>query len=66
VETRGALTRGQSVGWLSGIRERTEDRGDHDDVVEIEPTVGTIDVALEVDTESFLEFFLSRLGLNED
>ena len=61
VECQGEHTRGQSVVWAAGERERTVDRGDHDDVAGLEPVEGTIDVAFEVDADRFLDFFLSRL-----
>lgn len=61
VECSGSLTRGQTVAWLGGTRERLEDRGDYDDAVGVEPVEGNIDVALEVDAERFLDLFVSRV-----
>lgn len=65
VECAGALTRGQTIAWLSGEQERIEARGEHDDVVAVEPVEGNIDVAMEVDAGGFLALFLERLGLAE-
>ena len=61
VELEGSLTRGQTVAWLDGRRERVEHRGDHDDVVGIEEVVGNVDVAVDVDVERFLRLFLTRV-----
>lgn len=61
VECAGTFTRGQTVAWVSGTRERLEDRGDYCDVVGIEPVPGTIDVALEVDADRFLDLFVERV-----
>ena len=49
-----------------GLRyARVASRGDYDDVVAVEKVEGTVDVALEVDADAFLELFLRRLGLRE-
>lgn len=61
VERAGTYTRGQTVAWLGGVRERIENRGDFDDVVGVEPIEGTVDVCLEVEAEPFLDLFLGRL-----
>jgi purine nucleosidase len=61
VELDGTLTRGQTVAWLSGRQERLTDRGDHDDVVGIDPVETNVDVALEVDGERFVDLFLERV-----
>ena len=61
VELQGTLTRGQTVAWLDGRRERVESRGDHDDVVGIEAVEGNMEVAVDVDGERFLDLFLARL-----
>src|SRR5207249_9470331 len=61
VELKGTHTRGQTVAWLSGRRERLESRGDHDDVVGMEEVEGNVDVAIDVDAERFLELFLERV-----
>jgi purine nucleosidase len=61
VECVGVHTRGQTVAWMGGMRERLVDCGDHDDVVGVEPIQGNVDVCLEVDGERFLELFLGRL-----
>lgn len=63
VELNGSLTRGQTVAWLNGRKERTESRGDHDDVVGIEEVEGKVDVAFEVDADRFLDLFLERVLL---
>lgn len=63
VELEGGLTRGQTVAWRTGRRERIENRGDHDDVVGIEDVPGQIDVALDVDAERFRSLFFERLAL---
>jgi inosine-uridine nucleoside N-ribohydrolase len=61
VECQGTLTRGETVAWLSGTRERIEDRGTYDDAVGVEPVEGAIDVASDVDAERFLELFVERV-----
>jgi purine nucleosidase len=61
VECVGVHTRGQTVAWLGGMRERLVDRGDHDDVVGVEPTEGNVDVCLDVDAARFMDLFLGRL-----
>ncbi len=61
VECLGQHTRGQSVAWIGGTRERLVDRGDYDEVVGLEPVEGGVDVCLGVDTERFLELFFGRL-----
>jgi len=61
VELHGTHTRGQTVAYLSGRRERTESRGDYDDVVGVDEVEGNVDVAVDVDAERFLEFFLERI-----
>lgn len=47
--------------WLDERRERIVERGDHDDVVGVDPVVGNVDVALEVDVAGFRALFLERL-----
>jgi purine nucleosidase len=61
VELQGSFTRGQTVAWLDGRRERIERRGDHDDVVGIEPVEANVEVVRDVDGERFLDLFLSRV-----
>ena len=61
VELQGTHTRGQTVAWLGGRRERVEPRGDHDDVVGIDDVQGNVDVAVDVDAERFLDLFLERV-----
>lgn len=61
VETEGLLTRGETVAWLDERQERIAEKGDHDDVVGVEPAVGNVDVALEVDVAGFRALFLERL-----
>ncbi len=61
VELAGTLTRGQTVAWLSGTEEMRMLRGDHIDIVGIQPVVGKVDVAMAVDAERFFDLFLRRL-----
>jgi inosine-uridine nucleoside N-ribohydrolase len=61
VECVGTHTRGQTVAWLGGMRERVVDCGDHDDVVGVELIEGNIDVCVQVDAGRFLDLFLGRL-----
>jgi len=61
VELSGKLTRGQTVAVMSGRREIVADRGDHDDVIGLEDVEGNVDVALDVDVDGFLDFFLGRV-----
>jgi purine nucleosidase len=61
VELHGSITRGQTVAWIHGSEEQRVDRGDYDDVIGIQPVEGTIDVALAVDAERFIDRFLERL-----
>jgi inosine-uridine nucleoside N-ribohydrolase len=63
IETQGRLTAGQSVTNLAGVVERRESRGDHDDVVGLDRPVPNCQVALQVDTEAFVDLFCRRLGL---
>jgi hypothetical protein len=49
------------VAWIHGSEEQRVDRGDYDDVIGIQPVEGTIDVALAVDAERFIDRFLERL-----
>lgn len=63
IETQGALTAGQSVTNVHRVLERLESRGDHDDVVGLYEPAPNCDVALEVDSDAFLDLFCGRLGL---
>jgi purine nucleosidase len=62
VETRGEFTRGQTVGNRYNIVEHNELRGDRyvfSGFDRLEPNVG---VAVEVDAERFMSFFIDRLA----
>ena len=63
IELQGSLTRGQTVAWLDARRERIEGRGDHDDVVALEPIEGNVDVVRDVNGDRFLDLFLERVLL---
>lgn len=64
IETRGALTAGQSIANVSGRVEQHESRGDHDDItgsIYVEPNC---QVALDVQSAAFVDLFCQRLGLH--
>jgi purine nucleosidase len=61
VECGGSYSRGQSIAWMQGTRERIEDRGDYDDVVGLESVTGPTEVCLDVDAERFVDLFLNRV-----
>jgi purine nucleosidase len=63
IETEGRFTAGQSVANVAGIVERLEARGDHDDVVGVARAEPNCEVAVDVNTEAFLQLFCARLGL---
>jgi purine nucleosidase len=62
VETRGEFTRGATVGNRNGAVERNELRGDRYVMTGIDRVVPNVQVAVEVDAERFLSFFIDRLA----
>lgn len=65
IETQGRLTAGQSVTNVLGQVEHVQSLGTHDDVVGLLRPEPNCRVALQVDTEAFLDLFCQRLGLVE-
>ena len=61
VETRGEFTRGQTVGNRYNMVERNEPEGDRLMMTGIDRVEPNVHVALEVDAERFLTFFIERL-----
>jgi len=62
VETRGEFTRGATVGNRNNAVEHNELRGDHYVMTGIDRLEPNVDVAVEVDAERFLSFFIDRLA----
>lgn len=62
VETRGEFTRGATVGNRYNAVEHNELRGDHYVMTGIDRLEPNADVAVEVDAERFLSFFIDRLA----
>jgi inosine-uridine nucleoside N-ribohydrolase len=62
VETRGEFTRGATVGNRYNAVEHNELQGDHYVMTGIDRLEPNVDVAVEVDPERFLTFFIDRLA----
>lgn len=62
VETRGQFTRGATVGNRNNVVERNELKGDRYVMVGIDRVVPNAWVAVEVDAERFISFFIDRLA----
>ena len=61
VETRGQFTRGATVGNRYNFVERNEPIGDRLVMTGIDAVEPNAHVAIEVDAERFLSFFIDRL-----
>jgi inosine-uridine nucleoside N-ribohydrolase len=62
VETRGQFTRGATVGNRNNAVERNELRGDRYVMTGIDRVEPNAWVAVEVDAERFISFFIDRLA----
>ena len=62
VEARGEFTRGQTVGNRYNAVERNEEREDRFVMTGIDRVEPNTHVAVEVDAERFLDFFIARLA----
>ncbi len=63
VETAGEFTRGMSVGNFNGLASVVDWRGDHRDVVGLEPIPFNATLARWVEVARFLQLFMQRVGL---
>src|SRR5271170_671132 len=62
VETEGRIARGETVANRLGTVDRVVDKGDHLETVGVDEVKPNAQVAVGIDSERFLKFFVARLS----
>jgi purine nucleosidase len=61
VETAGRFARGETIGNRHGTVDKVIPAGDHFESVGVNPVQPNVDVAVGIDSERFLKFYVARL-----
>jgi purine nucleosidase len=62
VETEGRIARGETVANRLGTVDHVVDKGDHLETVGVDEAKPNVEVAVGIDSERFLKFFIARLS----